>query len=183
VLFVTNVLNGTIAGNGEVVNQGTVLRIVLETLGKAKPEVESMNVIGSGFAERTDPAALVIGPTGVGLDDEGRLYVADSLNNRIAVIPNAMFRQSSAGTGTTVSQGGTLNDPLGLAIGGKDLIATVDGNDGFLVITRPNGTQIFTKLLDSSGTPPGAGALFGLVFAHERLYFVDDATNTLNVLR
>jgi hypothetical protein len=182
VLFVTNVLNGTVAGNGAVVNQGTVLRIVLETHGKAKPEVESMTVIGSGFSERTDPAALVIGPTGLGLDDDGRLYVADSLNNRIAVIHNAVFRQSSAGTGTTVSQGGTLNDPLGLAIGREDLIATVNGNDGFLVITRPNGTQIFTKLLDSSGNPPGAGALFGLVFAHERLYFVDDATNTLNVL-
>jgi len=183
VLFVTNVLNGTVAGNGALVNQGTVLRIVLDTFGKARPEVESMTVIGSGFSERTDPAALVIGPTGLGLDDDGRLYVADSLNNRIAVIHNAVLRQSSAGTGTTVSQGGTLNDPLGLAISHEDLIATVNGNDGFLVITRPNGTQVFTKLLDSSGTPPGAGALFGLVFARERLYFVDDATNTLNVAR
>jgi hypothetical protein len=30
--------------------------------------------------------------------------------------------------------------------------------------------------------PPGAGALFGLAPAHEGLYFVDDATNTLNLL-
>jgi len=62
-------------------------------------------------------------------------------------------------------------------------IATVNGDDGFLVITQPDGTQVFTKLLDSTGTPPGSGALFGLVFASEGLFFVDDATNTLNVLR
>jgi hypothetical protein len=31
------------------------------------PVLESITVIGSGFPERTDPAALVIGPTGVGL--------------------------------------------------------------------------------------------------------------------
>jgi hypothetical protein len=108
--------------------------------------------------------------------------VADSLNNRIAAIPNAISRQSSAGTGTTVTTGGTLNDPLGLAVGHHD-IATVNGDDGFLVITRPDGTQVFTKLLDSTGTPPGSGALFGLAFAPEGLFFVDDATNTLNVLR
>ena len=40
-LFVTNVLNGTVAGNGKVVNKGTVIRIVLKnsTAGRwnAKP--------------------------------------------------------------------------------------------------------------------------------------------------
>ena len=36
-------------------------------------------IIGSGFDERTDPAALVIGPTGLGLAPNGALYVADTL--------------------------------------------------------------------------------------------------------
>jgi len=36
-------------------------------------------------------------------------------------------------------------------------------------------------LLDSSGSPAGAGALFGLVFDSNGLYYVDDATNTLNL--
>lgn len=76
-----------------------------------------MTVIGSGFAERTDPTALVIGPTGVGLSKDGfSLYVADSLNNRIAAIPFPLSRQSSAHTGITISRGGALNDPLGLTV-------------------------------------------------------------------
>jgi hypothetical protein len=181
-LFVTNVLNGTVAAGGAVVNQGTVVRVDLSTSRGMMPQVNSMTVIGDSFSERTDPAAMVIGPTGVGLSHDGVLYVADSLNNRIAAIPNAISRQSSVGTGTTVTTGGTLNDPLGLAVGHHG-IATVNGDDGFLVITRPDGTQVLTKLLDSTGTPPGSGALFGLAFAPEGLFFVDDATNTLNVLR
>jgi len=53
-LFVNNVLNGTVAAGGNVVNQGTTLRIVLSIKSGAAPSVESMTVIGSGFSERTD---------------------------------------------------------------------------------------------------------------------------------
>jgi len=39
------------------------------------------------------------------------------------------------------------------------------------------------KLIDNTGgPPPGAGALFGLIADHEGVYFVDDASNTLNLL-
>jgi len=42
---------------------------------------------------------------------------------------------------------------------------------------------VATKSIDSSGSPPGAGALFGLAIqSHQGIYFVDDATNTLNLL-
>jgi hypothetical protein len=54
--------------------------------------------------------------------------------------------------------------------------------DGSLLATHPDGIQFFKKLLDNTGTPPGAGTLFGLAFASEGLYFVDDGTNTLNLL-
>jgi sugar lactone lactonase YvrE len=182
VLFVTNVLNGTLAASPNVVNQGTVVRVVLRFTKSVMPGVDSMTVIGSGFPERTDPAALVIGPTGVGLNNVGTLYVADSLDNRIAAIPNAPSRPSTANTGITISEGGGMNDPLGLVVGPLGNIVTLNGNDGLLVATHPNGTQFFKKLLDSTGAPPGAGTLFGLVFAEEGLYFVDDGTNTLNLL-
>jgi hypothetical protein len=183
VLFVTNVLNGTVAAAGNVVNTATVLRIVLDVSRKAMPMVDSMTVIGSGFPARTDSAALVIGPTGVGLGLGEVLYVADTVGNRVAAILNAVHRQSSAGTGITVTQGGALNGPLGLAIGPLDTIATVNSNDGFLVFTTPFGNQFFKKQLDNSGSPAGAGALFGLAFGGDGLYFVDDATNTLNALQ
>ena len=65
-LFVTNVLNGTKAAGGRVVNNGTVLRLVLMVGGSQPPRLINTTTIGSGFPQRTDPAALVIGATGVG---------------------------------------------------------------------------------------------------------------------
>lgn len=184
-LFVTNVLNGTVAANAKVVNQGTVVRIKLNVpmQGSGKPSVASMTIIGSGFPERTDPAALVIGPTGVGLRGS-TLYVADSLNNRIAALPNAPQRTSSAHTGTTLTRNGTLNDPLGLTIAPNGDILTVNGNDGNIVETTPGGTQIAHKLLDNTGSPPGSGCLFGLAIVPggDGVYFVDDCDNTLKLL-
>jgi hypothetical protein len=182
-LFVSNVLNGTVAGNGNVVNGGTVIRIGLNHLQTSMPTLASITTIGSGFPERTDPAALVIGPTGLGLAANGTLYVADSLDNRIAAIASAVSRPMSAGVGVTVSKSPSFNDPLGLAIRPTNGdILTVNGDNGLFVETAPDGTQVAQGLLDSSGMPPGNGALFGLAVAHQGLYYVDDATNTLNLL-
>jgi hypothetical protein len=181
-VFVTNVLNGTVAANGKVVHKGTVLRLDLEVSDSTKPHLESVTVIGSGFSERTDPAALVIGPTGVGLGADDTLYIADSANNRIAAIADASVRNSSAFTGQTVSQNGALNDPLGLTIAPSGHILTVNGNDGNLVEVTPHGRQVETVTLDSTGNPPGSGTLFGLAVAPEGVYFVDDGSNTLNLL-
>jgi hypothetical protein len=183
-LFVTNVLNGTVAANGQVAHGGTVLRLVVTTPSSGIPKLCAVQTIGFGFDERTDPAALVIGPTGVGLGHDGTLYVADTLGNRIAAIPNALLRQSSAGTGTTVSRNGALMGPLGLVTAPNGDILTVNSQDGNLVETTPHGAQVSVKALDTSGSPAGAGALFGLAVAPygSGVYFVDDATNTLDLL-
>jgi hypothetical protein len=183
-LFVTNVLNGTVAAGGLEVNEGTVVRIVLNTGGSGAPWVVSSTVIGSGFAERTDPAALVVGPTGVAVSSAGTLYVADTLSNRIAAIPNAFMRTGSALSGADVSSGGWLNAPLGLTLAPNGDILSVNGGDGRIVETTPSGVQAAFQWLDTSGSPPGAGALFGLVVTPLRngVYFVDDATNTFALL-
>ncbi|MFE7411268.1 NHL repeat-containing protein [Streptomyces laurentii] len=182
-LFVTNVLNGTVAAGGDVVRKGTVLRISLRTHDDRPPTRVDTTEIGSGFAEKTDPAALVIGPTGVGLKGS-TLYVADTVDNRITAIPDALTRDGSAGTGDVVTTDDNLNGPLGLAITPKGDILTVNSGDGNIVETTRRGEQVAVRTLDSSGTPPGAGALFGLAVAAkpDRVYFVDDATNTLNLL-
>ena len=49
-----------------------------------------------GLAERLDPAALVVGPTGLALNNNGELYVADTVNNRLASIPFAWLRRTAA---------------------------------------------------------------------------------------
>jgi hypothetical protein len=183
-LFVTNVLNGTVAANGKVVNKGTVLRLTLALHHRHAPQVLGVRTIGSGFMERTDPAALVVGPTGVGLNARGTLYVADAVGNRVTAIPNAPFRHSSAGTGFVVTSGGALNTPLGLTVAPGGHVLTVNGGDGRLVETTPSGVQIAKRFLDKSGSPKGAGALFGLAVAPHAsgLYYVDDAVNTLRLL-
>jgi len=184
VLFVTNVLNGTVAANGKVAFGGTVVRLVIRIPQFGLPFIWFHATIGSGFPERTDPAALVVGPTGAGLGRNGVLYVADTEGNRIAAIPNALFRQFSAGTGFTVTKGRHLNNPLGLIIAPGGDILTVNAGDGNLVETTPFGAQIAVRQLDSSGMPPGSGALFGLAVkpGHHAVYYVDDATNQLDLL-
>ena len=179
-LFFTNVLNGTVAANGTVVNQGTVVRMELNIPSGGMPQEVSSTIIGSGFGQRTDPAALVIGPTGVGLGKDGTLYVADSLANRTAAIPNALTRQTSAGTGITVSENGAINTPLGLTIAPNGDIIVANAGDGNLVEITPNGNQVAMKTVE----PAGAGTLFGLADApmNAGVYFVDDGTNTLNII-
>jgi hypothetical protein len=181
-LFVTNVLNGTVAAGGGTVSGGTVVRILLATSGP-KPVEQSRKVIASGLPERTDPNALVIGPTGVGLASNGTLYVADTLGNRIAAISNAVARTTDAGTGTTVSGGGSLNSPLGLAMAPNGNILTVNGGDGSMVETTPAGSQAVTKAVDVTNTA-GGGTLFGLAISTTipGVHFVNDGNNTLDVL-
>jgi hypothetical protein len=183
-LFVSNVLNGTAAAAGRVVHRGTAVRLVLASSGDSPPQIVGAATVGSGFAEQTNRAALVIGPTGLGVARNGTLYVADTLANRIAAIPDAVSRPGSAGRGLTVTEGGALDGPLGLFLAPGGHILTVNSGNGLIVETAPAGIQVATGQLDSSGSPPGAGALFGLAVAPDAsgVYYVDDATNTLNLL-
>jgi hypothetical protein len=187
VLFVTNVLNGTVAAKGKPVAQGTVIRIGLNTVAGHVPVVTSNQVIATGFTEHTDPGALVIGPTGVGLAPSGTLYVADSSRNRIAAVPQAMTRTGVlGGGGQTVATGGPLDDPLGLAIAPNGNVVTMNGADGRVVETTPGGhTARQTTLIANGG-----GDLFGLAITPSRrgIYLVDDAgsgptANSLQILR
>jgi hypothetical protein len=183
-LFVTNVLNGTVAASPGTVNGGTVVRIVL-SFPPSGPPTATETVIANGFPERTDPAALVVGPTGLGLSSDGTLYVADSADNEIESISDALT--TGLTTGTPVSSGGAINDPLGLAIAPNGDILTTNGGDGNLVETTPAGQQVAVKMIDTSPAPPGPngnGTLFGLAVVPDGsgVYFVDDGTNTLNLL-
>jgi hypothetical protein len=180
-LFVTNVLNGNVATSSSVVNEGTVVRLDLR-VDKAGLRELSRTVIGDGFAEKADPVALIIGPTGVGLGHDGTLYVADSLENRIAAISDALKRKTSAGTGTTVTANGAVNDPLGLVIAPNGNILETNGNDGNLVEISPHASLIVTKTIDTTGI--GAGTLFGLAVSpnNQGVYYVNDGDNTFHLL-
>jgi hypothetical protein len=156
------VLDGTVAANGKVVHHGRVQRLTLRLNHFEPPTLVRSTTIASAFSQRTDPAAFVLGPTGLGLGRHGILYVASTLTSRIFAIPNALTRRTSAGPGVKITMGGRLNMPLGMAIAPNGDILTVNGGNGRIVETTPAGVQIFSRFLNTTGSPRGAGALFGL---------------------
>ena len=144
-LFVTNVLNGTVAAAGQPVDGGTVVRLDINLPNGKPPVLFSSTTVAKGFTEQLNASALVLGPTGDAVSRSGTLYVADTINNRIAVVPDATTRTSPMlGGGFTLTSGGSLNAPLGMALAPNGDILTVNGGDGNAVETNPFGKQVDT---------------------------------------
>lgn len=183
-LFVSNVLDGTVAANGRVVHRGKVLRLTLRLHRFGPPTLVRSTTIADTYSQRTDPSAFVIGPTGLGFGRHGILFVNSTLTSRIFAIPRALTRRSSAGAGIKITEGMRLNMPLGMAIAPNGDLLTVNAGDGMIVETTPAGHQIFSRFLNTTGSPEGAGALFGLAVRPVRggVYFVDDDFNQLRLL-
>jgi DNA-binding beta-propeller fold protein YncE len=185
-VYVSNVLNGTVAAGGATVNGGTVVRLILLSLPGLPPRVIMSNVIAEGFPERTSESAFVEGPTGLAVTGHSMfnqtLYAVDTVQNRIAEVPNALLRFSPAmGGGTTVAQGGEINDPLGMATApqGHNLLVASAGNERILELNPSEGTQ-----LASFNTGIGPGGLFGLTLNAKQngISFVNDNENSLDLL-
>ncbi len=177
-VFVSNVLNGV------------VTRIDLSIPKGGNPIVESLTRIASGYLTRTDPAALVVGPTGLAYDPKsGTLYVASTGDNEIFAIPNAGSRTSDGGTGRVVYQDDAhLRGPLGLVLAPNGDLITANGD---AVNPDPNQTSElveFTpggKFVGQFSIDPAAGGAFGIAATNVggilRLAAVEDVTNSLDV--
>ena len=184
-LFVSNVLTGITNGQPASTTKGDVVRLTLSLTG-AEPRVVASTVIANGISVHTDPAALIVGPTGVALSPNGTLFVADTVNSRIARVPDAIFRHSAVNAGAasaTASADPHLNGPLGLTLTPNGDLLAANGGDNNLVELTQGGTFVAVRDVDTAD-PPG-GALFGLATTANphQVYFVNDDTNTLNVLR
>src|SRR5665213_1911226 len=83
-IFVSNVLSGTVTRLDVFINDRTF-------------NVSGVTQIAHGYTHRTDPAALVIGPTGLAFDRaHDLLYVASTGDNGIFAIANAVGTSTDA---------------------------------------------------------------------------------------
>lgn len=180
-VFVSNVLSGT------------VTRLELKVSeDDSQIVVESMTQIGSGYLIRPDPAALVVGPTGLAYDrDKDLLYVASTGDNAVFAIPRARRRTSDAGMGVLIYRDDAhLRGPLGLVLAPNGDLITSNGDavnsdpnhPSELVEFTPAGQFVAQMPVDSSGLTGGA---FGIALARVdgEIHFaaVDDNFNTLEV--
>lgn len=179
-VFVANVLSGT------------VTRVDLQIPLSGLPIVAAETQIASGYSHRTDPSALVVGPTGLAYDVKGDvLYVASTGDNEIFAIPNAKGRLTDAGMGTLTYQDSVhLHGPLALVLAPNGDLITANGDAVNPDRTQPNEIVEFTVAgqfvaevsVDASGPLGGA---FGIALARfgDRIQFaaVDDDSNKLEV--
>ena len=177
-VFVSNVLNGV------------VTRIDLSIPKSGDPIIESLTRIGSGYRTRTDPAALVVGPTGLAYDAKRDiLYVASTGDNEVFAIPNAAHRRRDARTGPVVYKDNAhLRGPLGLVLAPNGDLITSNGDAvnpdpnqaSELVEFTPRGQFVGQFSID-----PNQGGAFGLAVSNVggilRLAAVEDVTNSLDV--
>lgn len=178
-VFVSNVLSGAITRiDLRVTNHGTNVA------------VESMTQIASGYAHRTDPAALVVGPTGLVYDARSDvLYVASTGDNAVFAIDHASRTAHDAGMGRLVYQDNAhlrgplamVQDPNGdLIVSNGDAVNPDPAQTSELVEFTPRGKFVTQFSLD-----PAAGAAFGLALANrgDRTEFVavNDDTNTIEI--
>lgn len=185
-LFISNAGFGVGSSKGQppVVNQSTVLRLELSIPEGKPPVITGQTVVAGGFDVQADKGVFLVGPTGLALGEGDKLYVADTLGNRISEIWDATTRTTSAGVGRTVTHGGLLMRPLAMTKAPNGHLLVTNGLNGKVVEIDPkSGTQLYAQWIDANKAqvPPGNGDLFGIVMtpAGDGFYYVEDDVNTL----
>ena len=181
-VFVANALSGTVTRlNLRVAGgQGKGHRLV----------VESETQIASGYMHRCDPAAFVVGPTGLALNERtDTLYVSSTGDNAIFAIANASTRKSDAGMGNVVVQDQThLHGPLGLVLTGNGDFISTQGDAVNPDANQPSEVVEFThtgQFVAEFSVDSAPGSAFGIALKQFEDGFmfatVDDTTAVLDV--
>jgi hypothetical protein len=183
-VFLSNVNNGpTKNKNGFV----TRLNLAISATGVA---VTNATVIAKGYTVEPNPAALVLGPTGLAYDAAtDTLYVASTADNAIFAVSSAGSRTGSAGRGAVIFQDDHLRGPLALLFAPNGNLITTNGDAVNGDPTQPSEIVEFTKtgvFVGQFNVDAGQGGAFGMSVASAdsntvRLAVVDDNANDLIV--
>jgi hypothetical protein len=125
-----------------------------------------VTVLATGFNHRLDPAALVLGPSGLAYDSvHNVLLVASSLDNAVYQIPNAATATTTQSATLLFSDLIHLHGPLDIGIlpNGHLLVANSDGSNGDP--NQPSELVEFTAagaFVDQMSIDPNLGGAFGL---------------------
>lgn len=177
-VFVSNVLNGTVARLDLVVGASAIT-------------VAQVTTIATGYTFRSDPNALVLGPTGLAYDAvKDVLYVASTADNAIFAVPRAGTAKTAVKKGTPVFLDPHLRGPLALAFAPNGDLLSANGDAVNADPTQPSEIVEFTregKFVSQFNIDAAQGGAFGLAVAvvrqsFVRFAFVDDVNNTLTVL-
>jgi DNA-binding beta-propeller fold protein YncE len=178
-IFVSNVLGGTVARLDVVVTSGN-LTVLKKT------------IIAAGYTHRTDPAALVLGPTGLALDEStDTLYVASTADNAIFAVDHASHRSTAVNKGSLVFSDVHLRGPLALRFAPNGHLLTANGDAVNADLVQPSEIVEFTKqgrFVRQYNVDASQGGAFGLdTERHSDDGFnyaaIDDVTNSLSVYR
>lgn len=167
-VFVSNVLSGTVTRIDLKVEGGDANR---------KLAIESETQIASGYLHRCDPAAFVVGPTGVALDQKKDiLYVSSTGDNEIFAIQDASGRTSDAGTGTVVvNDASHLHGPLGLVLADNGDLISTQGDAVNTDAAQPSEVAEFTpegQFVAEISVDPGTGGAFGIALQERKGGFI-----------
>ena len=178
-IFVSNVLNGTVTRlDVAVSSKGLVL------LKKTE--------LAMGYTHRTDPAALVLGPTGLAFDEAtGALFVASTADNAIYKIPQASFASRPVNRGTLVFADPHLRGPLALRFAPNGNLLTANGDAVNADPEHPSEIVEFTKFgrfVREYNVDASQGGAFGLDTVSDsdggfNYAAIDDVANSLSVYR
>ena len=173
-VFVSNVVKGTVAQIDLAVGSGGVT-------------ILSENEIADGYAHHGNPAAFVLGPTGLAYDkNAGILYVASTMDNAIYAVPAAGTRTSPVDKGNLVFSDSHLRGPLALAFTLIGNLVTANGDAVNSDPTHPSEIVEFTKagkFVGESNVDASQGGAFGIAIQPFPFNYaaVDDVPNSVTV--
>ncbi len=180
-VFYSNVMSGTVVRLDVEFNQNGMPVTVLDTVE-----------IASGYPHRLDPAAVVLGPSGLLFNPANKtLYVADSEDDTIYAIADASRIKTAGGVGTAIYTDAVhLHGPLDLAMvpNGDLIVANSDGTN--VDPNQPSELVEFTTqgvFKSQFSVDPNNGGAFGLgsqwVGTNQafRCAAVDDNANSLTI--